>query len=153
MCNDEMIHNLLLLVSWLDIIIMWCVLSSIPLKTLWLPLLLTRPSVSGTYQVRYCYKWCSMLWGILKPWYFKPHDSSDVLQYDFYSMLLGLRKKTVAPGAAGLEDHLKNPGSTDLFGSSDAIVKHVLEVCCLCITALYYFMWSIFERVGYNFNE
>ena len=35
----------------------------------------------------------------------------------------------VAPGAGGLEEHLKNPGSTDLFGSSDAIVKHVLEVC------------------------
>ena len=47
-------------------------------------------------------------------------------------LLLGLRKKTVAPGAGGLEEHLKNPGSTDLFGSSDAIVKHVLEVC-MCV--------------------
>ena len=28
----------------------------------------------------------------------------------------GLRKKSVAPGPSGLEDHLKNPGSTDLFG-------------------------------------
>ena len=46
-----------------------------------------------------------------------------------FAVLLGLRKKTVAPGAGGLEEHLKNPGSTDLFGSSDAIVKHVLEVC------------------------
>ena len=44
-------------------------------------------------------------------------------------LLPGLRKKTVAPGAGGLEEHLKNPGSTDLFGSSDAIVKHVPEVC------------------------
>ena len=41
----------------------------------------------------------------------------------------GLRKKTVAPGAGGLDDHLRSPGSTDLFGTSDAIVKHVLEVC------------------------
>jgi coatomer protein complex subunit alpha (xenin) len=40
----------------------------------------------------------------------------------------GLRKKTVAPGAGGLDDHMRNPGSTDLFGTSDAIVKHVLEV-------------------------
>ena len=40
----------------------------------------------------------------------------------------GLRKKTVAPGASGLDDHLRSTGSTDLFGSSDAIVKHVLEV-------------------------
>lgn len=40
----------------------------------------------------------------------------------------GLRKKTVAPGAGGLEEHLKTPGHTDLFGQSDAIVKHVLEV-------------------------
>ena len=40
----------------------------------------------------------------------------------------GLRKKTVAPGIGGLDNHLRNPGTTDLFGSSDAIVKHVLEV-------------------------
>ena len=40
----------------------------------------------------------------------------------------GLRKKTVAPGAGGLDDHMRNPGGTDLFGTSDAIVKHVLEV-------------------------
>ncbi|XP_076265254.1 coatomer subunit alpha isoform X1 [Rhynchophorus ferrugineus] len=39
----------------------------------------------------------------------------------------GLRKKNVAPGPAGLEEHLRNPGSTDLFGVSDAVVKHVLE--------------------------
>ncbi|XP_050302068.1 coatomer subunit alpha [Anthonomus grandis grandis] len=39
----------------------------------------------------------------------------------------GLRKKNVAPGPAGLEEHLKNPGTTDLFGVSDAVVKHVLE--------------------------
>jgi coatomer protein complex subunit alpha (xenin) len=39
----------------------------------------------------------------------------------------GLRKKTVAPGASGLDDHLRSSGSTDLFGSADAIVKHLLE--------------------------
>ena len=32
----------------------------------------------------------------------------------------GLRKKSVAPGPGGLDDHLKTPGSTDLFG----------QVCC-----------------------
>lgn len=39
----------------------------------------------------------------------------------------GLRKKNVAPGPGGLDDHLKNPGATDLFGQPDAVVKHVLE--------------------------
>lgn len=43
------------------------------------------------------------------------------------STILGLRKKNVAPGPAGLDDHLKNPGSTDLFGQADCVVKHVLE--------------------------
>ena len=44
-----------------------------------------------------------------------------------YSLLIGLRKKNVAPGPTSLEDHLKSPGQTDLFGTSDAVVKHVLE--------------------------
>jgi len=39
----------------------------------------------------------------------------------------GLRKKSVAPGPGGLEEHMKAPGSTDLFGQADAVVKHVLE--------------------------
>ncbi|KAH9509800.1 hypothetical protein Btru_045233 [Bulinus truncatus] len=39
----------------------------------------------------------------------------------------GLRKKNVAPGPGGIEERLRNPGQTDLFGTSDAIVKHVLE--------------------------
>uniref|UniRef100_A0A0K8T5U4 Coatomer subunit alpha n=1 Tax=Lygus hesperus TaxID=30085 RepID=A0A0K8T5U4_LYGHE len=39
----------------------------------------------------------------------------------------GLRKKNVAPGPGGLEEHLKNPTATDLFGQADAVVKHVLE--------------------------
>ncbi|XP_017770594.1 PREDICTED: coatomer subunit alpha [Nicrophorus vespilloides] len=39
----------------------------------------------------------------------------------------GLRKKNVAPGPGVLEDHMKNPGTTDLFGQADAVVKHILE--------------------------
>lgn len=39
----------------------------------------------------------------------------------------GLRKKSVAPGPSALEDHLKNPTATDLFGQADAVVKHLLE--------------------------
>ena len=33
----------------------------------------------------------------------------------------------MSPGSTSLEDHLKGPGSTELFGQSDAVVKHVLE--------------------------
>jgi WD40 repeat protein len=49
---------------------------------------------------------------------------------DFFSK--GLRKKTVAPGSSGFDSHPHRPGggpsaSTDLFGTADAIVKHVLE--------------------------
>lgn len=33
----------------------------------------------------------------------------------------------MAPGPGGLEDHLRNPGTTDLFGQADCVVKHVLE--------------------------
>ncbi|XP_048236489.1 coatomer subunit alpha-like [Haliotis cracherodii] len=39
----------------------------------------------------------------------------------------GLRKKNVSPGPGGIEERIRNPGQTDLFGTSDAIVKHVLE--------------------------
>ena len=39
----------------------------------------------------------------------------------------GLRKKNVAPGPSGLSEHLRNPGSTELFGSTDVIVKHALD--------------------------
>lgn len=39
----------------------------------------------------------------------------------------GLRKKNVAPGPGGLDENIRSPGHTDLFGQSDAIVKHVLE--------------------------
>lgn len=51
-----------------------------------------------------------------------------VVTFPWNFLIPGLRKKTVAPGASGLEEHLKTPGHTDLFGQSDAIVKHVLEV-------------------------
>jgi coatomer protein complex subunit alpha (xenin) len=44
-----------------------------------------------------------------------------------YDNIVGLRKKNVAPGPGGLDEHLKNPGTTDLFGQADAVVKHVLE--------------------------
>ena len=33
----------------------------------------------------------------------------------------------MAPGPGGLDDHLKNPSGTDLFGQADCVVKHVLE--------------------------
>lgn len=39
----------------------------------------------------------------------------------------GLRKKNVAPGPGGMDDHMKGPGATDLFGQADCVVKHVLE--------------------------
>lgn len=51
--------------------------------------------------------------------------------YSMYAYIFfcykGLRKKNVAPGPGGLDDHLRHPGSTDLFGQADAVVKHVLE--------------------------
>eukprot|EP00126_Sphaerothecum_destruens_P015683 Sdes_comp9722_c0_seq1m1223 len=39
----------------------------------------------------------------------------------------GLRKKTVAPGVGDDISHVRNSAQTDLFGTSDAIVKLVLE--------------------------
>ncbi|XP_069119880.1 coatomer subunit alpha-like isoform X1 [Argopecten irradians] len=39
----------------------------------------------------------------------------------------GLRKKSVAPGPGGMNERSRSPGQTDLFGMSDAVVKHVLE--------------------------
>jgi len=38
-----------------------------------------------------------------------------------------LRKKQVSPGPGGLEEQLRGASGTELFGTSDAIVKHVLE--------------------------
>ena len=40
----------------------------------------------------------------------------------------GLRKKTVAPGSQGIEERIRTVHQTELFGQSDSIVKHVLEV-------------------------
>ncbi|RNA31962.1 coatomer subunit alpha [Brachionus plicatilis] len=40
----------------------------------------------------------------------------------------GLRKKNVAPGPEGFHSHLqRSTGTPDLFGQTDAVVKHVLE--------------------------
>ncbi|KAK2187376.1 hypothetical protein NP493_168g04047 [Ridgeia piscesae] len=41
--------------------------------------------------------------------------------------IAGLRKKAISPGPGGMDDHVRGPGHPELFGSSDAIVKHVLE--------------------------
>ena len=59
-----------------------------------------------------------------------PMHLSSKVQCVYTCACAGLRKKTVAPGAGGLDDHLRSTSSTDLFGSADAIVKHVLEVSC-----------------------
>lgn len=40
----------------------------------------------------------------------------------------GLRKKSVAPGPAGLADHLRNPQSTDLFGQVSVRALSLLEL-------------------------
>ena len=52
---------------------------------------------------------------------------SDLLGREHSILFIGLRKKNMSPGSTSLEDHLKGPGSTELFGQSDAVVKHVLE--------------------------
>ena len=54
----------------------------------------------------------------------KPVISFDVR---FFFNFSGLRKKNVAPGPGGIEDRIRGGGQADLFGTSDAIVKHVLE--------------------------
>ena len=41
----------------------------------------------------------------------------------------GLRKKSVVPGSSSLEQKLRQAtGAPELFGQSDVVVKHVLEV-------------------------
>lgn len=58
----------------------------------------------------------------------------------------GLRKKTVAPGVGGLDDHIRtSSGGTDLFGTTDAVVKHVLEVYTHLATLLH---WSTVDTLG-----
>ncbi|ODM99965.1 Coatomer subunit alpha [Orchesella cincta] len=39
----------------------------------------------------------------------------------------GLRKKNTAPTTSPIDDHHRHPGSADLFGQADAVVRHVLE--------------------------
>lgn len=58
---------------------------------------------------------------------FFPESFWNCDRFFFHPSFAGLRKKNVAPGPGGLEDHLRNPGATDLFGQADAIVRHVLE--------------------------
>lgn len=41
-------------------------------------------------------------------------------------MVPGLRKKNLSPGA--VETDVRGISGVDLFGASDAVVKHVLEV-------------------------
>ena len=42
--------------------------------------------------------------------------------------IAGLRKKNVSPGAsAAVDPHRSGAGTVDLFGTADAVVKHVLE--------------------------
>lgn len=41
-------------------------------------------------------------------------------------LLLGLRKKNLSPGA--VDSEVRGISGVDLFGASDAVVKHVLEV-------------------------
>lgn len=41
-------------------------------------------------------------------------------------MVPGLRKKNLSPGA--VETEVRGISGVDLFGASDAVVKHVLEV-------------------------
>lgn len=55
----------------------------------------------------------------------------------------GLRKKNLSPGA--VETEVRGISGVDLFGASDAVVKHVLEVssklrlCDLLIHLFFYF--------------
>ncbi|VVC28200.1 WD40-repeat-containing domain,Anaphase-promoting complex subunit 4, WD40 domain,Coatomer alpha [Cinara cedri] len=55
------------------------------------------------------------------------HPSEDLVVSASVWDISGLRKKNAVPGPGGLEEHLKNPNATELFGQADAVVKHVLE--------------------------
>ena len=50
-----------------------------------------------------------------------------ILLFTEAHIVTGLRKKSVSPGPGGMEEHVRGPGHPELFGTSDAIVKHVLE--------------------------
>lgn len=54
----------------------------------------------------------------------------------FLLLFVGLRKKNIAPSHGNtLEEHLKGPGQTDLFGTADAMVT-VLR--CFRLVYLYF---------------
>lgn len=55
---------------------------------------------------------------------------------DALMLIPGLRKKNLSPGA--VETEVRGISGVDLFGVSDAVVKHVLEV-----SALIYFVYSV----------
>lgn len=126
---------------------MWCVRSFTHLRIWLFLLLLTKQWECGIFQV--CVKFFFKLFDsqmkffipeymdrmsdIKFKWYHCEMKSCywkrDLNSFFFLLLLIsGLRKKTVAPGTSGLDEHLKSPGHTELFGQSDAIVKHVLEV-------------------------
>nr|XP_033960781.1 coatomer subunit alpha-like [Pseudochaenichthys georgianus] len=54
----------------------------------------------------------------------------------------GLRKKNLSPGA--VETDVRGISGVDLFGASDAVVKHVLEVsvCCVRESNRDFYRWS-----------
>ena len=61
-----------------------------------------------------------------------------------YLCAAGLRKKSVVPGSSSFEQKLRQAaGAPELFGQSDVVVKHVLEVSgvrvrvCVCVIRTY----------------
>ena len=66
-----------------------------------------------------------------------------------FGIILGLRKKTVAPGSSGLEERIRSVHQTELFGQSDSIVKHVLEVDIQQMLAL---LNKLNKFWGFNLN-
>ena len=43
-------------------------------------------------------------------------------------MFVGLRKKSIVPGTTTLEQKLRQAGAPEIFGQSDVVPKHLLEV-------------------------
>ena len=59
-----------------------------------------------------------------------PTSFINYIFFFFFQKITGLRKKNINPGAGGFDSDsssLKGPGHTELFGTTDAVVKHVLE--------------------------
>lgn len=68
-------------------------------------------------------------------------------------MVPGLRKKNLSPGA--VETEVRGISSVDLFGASDAVVKHVLEVsidCNVCLQCGNYKVTSEKRKLMYCSN-